>query len=46
MLNFKGLPYQTVKVSYPAIRGTCERLFGEDLDAGNIEATVCSFLNG
>jgi hypothetical protein len=44
VLNFKALPYQTVKLSYPAIRGTCERLFGEDLDAGNIEATVCFFL--
>jgi glutathione S-transferase len=36
-LNYKGIPYKTTKLSYPAIMPTCEKLFP---DMTGLEATV------
>jgi glutathione S-transferase len=36
-LNYKGIPYSITKLSYPAIRPTCEKLFP---DMTGLEATV------
>jgi len=36
-LNYKGIPYSTVKVSYPSIKLTCESLFPSTKE---LEATV------
>ncbi|KAJ8070709.1 hypothetical protein OCU04_001080 [Sclerotinia nivalis] len=33
-LNYKGIPYTTVKVSYPGIKPLCERLFPDMTDIG------------
>lgn len=36
-LNYKGIPYETVKISYPAIEPKCKELFA---DMTGLEATV------
>ncbi|KAL3420580.1 glutathione s-transferase [Phlyctema vagabunda] len=36
-LNFKGIPFKTIKLSYPAIKPKCEELLG---DLTGLEATV------
>lgn len=36
-LNYKGIPYSTTKLAYPAIKPTCEKLFS---DMTGLEATV------
>lgn len=36
-LNYKGIPYQTIKLSYPAIKPKCEELF---LEMAGLDATV------
>ncbi|PQE16314.1 glutathione S-transferase protein [Rutstroemia sp. NJR-2017a WRK4] len=33
-LNYKGIPYTTVKVSYPGIKPLCEKLFPDMTDIG------------
>jgi len=40
VLNFKGIPYKTVKISYPDIQPTCERLFGTDFKSKGLGSTV------
>lgn len=39
-LNYKGIPYKTIRLSYPDIKPTCERLFGADFEDRGIKATV------
>jgi len=40
VLNYKGIPFKTIKLSYPDIKPKIEELFGPDFEAKGLEATV------